>query len=107
MDRGAWRVIVHSVTKTWTQLKQHSMHIHITTNNFLLNKCFKFPVAKVLIQGKKLKRAFQNFSTTILGRRSLVSCRLWGCTESDTTEAAQQQQQQHIIQRHYPKNTKF
>ena len=28
------------------------------------------------------------------GRGSLVGCRLWGCTESDTTEAMQQQQQQ-------------
>ena len=27
---------------------------------------------------------------------SLVGCRLWGCTESDTTEATQQQQQQLI-----------
>ena len=24
------------------------------------------------------------------GRRGLVGCRLWGCTESDTTEATQQ-----------------
>ena len=31
------------------------------------------------------------------GRGSLVGCRLWGRTESDTTEAAQQQQQQHIV----------
>ena len=29
------------------------------------------------------------------GQRSLVGCRLWGHTESDTTEATQQQQQQH------------
>ena len=29
------------------------------------------------------------------GRGSLVGCRLWGRTESDTTEATQQQQQQH------------
>ena len=28
------------------------------------------------------------------GRRSLVGCRLWGRTESDSTEATQQQQQQ-------------
>ena len=28
------------------------------------------------------------------GRRSLVGCRLWGRTESDTTEVMQQQQQQ-------------
>ena len=27
------------------------------------------------------------------GQRSLVGCRLWGCTELDTTEATQQQQQ--------------
>ena len=27
-------------------------------------------------------------------QRSLVGCRLWGCTESDTTEGTQQQQQQ-------------
>ena len=66
MDRGSWRATAHKVTKSWTQLKQLSMHIHITTNNFLLTKCSKFSVAKVLIQGKKLKRAFQNFSTTIL-----------------------------------------
>ena len=28
------------------------------------------------------------------GRGSLVGCRLWGLTESDTTEVTQQQQQQ-------------
>ena len=31
------------------------------------------------------------------GRRSLVGCRLWGCTESDTTEATQQHQ--HHLQK--------
>ena len=30
------------------------------------------------------------------GRGSLVGCHLWGCTESDTTEATSQQQQQHL-----------
>ena len=30
------------------------------------------------------------------GWRSLVGCRLWGHTESDTTEAMQQQQQQQL-----------
>ena len=29
------------------------------------------------------------------GQGSLVGCCLWGCTESDTTEATQQQQQHH------------
>ena len=27
MDRGAWQATVHRVAKSWTQLKQHSMHI--------------------------------------------------------------------------------
>ena len=27
MDRGAWQATVHRVTKSWTQLKQLSMHI--------------------------------------------------------------------------------
>ena len=31
------------------------------------------------------------------GRRSLVGCRLWGRTESDTTEATQQQQQRVVL----------
>ena len=32
----------------------------------------------------------------IPGTGSLVGCRLWGLTESNTTEATQQQQQQHV-----------
>ena len=31
------------------------------------------------------------------GRRSLVGCRLWGRTESDTPGVAQQQQQQQVM----------
>ena len=31
------------------------------------------------------------------GQGSLVGCGLWGCTESDMTEATQQQQQQHLL----------
>ena len=30
------------------------------------------------------------------GQGSLVDCHLWGCTESDTTEATQQQQPLHV-----------
>ena len=29
MDRGAWRAIVHGVTKSWTQLKRLNMHLCI------------------------------------------------------------------------------
>ena len=72
-----------------------------------------------LVQDKKLPRNFQQggplYSITTsqfqknrfarcsscahllhirLNSESLVSCRLWGCTESDTIETTQQQQQQ-------------
>ena len=30
MDRGAWQATVHRVTKSRTQLKQLSMHIHVS-----------------------------------------------------------------------------
>ena len=29
MDRGAWRAVVHRVTKSWTELKQLNMHVRI------------------------------------------------------------------------------
>ena len=38
------------------------------------------------------------FSGESQGRWGLVGCRLWGRTESDTTEATQQQQQHGILQ---------
>ena len=38
------------------------------------------------------------------GRGSLVGCRLWGRTESDTTEATWQQQQ-HVSLRHADNTT--
>ena len=31
MDRAVWRAMVHMVTKSWTQLKQRSMHACIQT----------------------------------------------------------------------------
>ena len=39
------------------------------------------------------------------GWGSLVGCRLWGCTESDTTEATWQQQQQQQTQIKHRHNT--
>jgi len=36
------------------------------------------------------------------GRKSLVGCRSWGHTESDTTEVTQQQQQQQQQQQGFP-----
>ena len=39
------------------------------------------------------------------GRRSLVGCRLWGRTESDTIETTQQQQQQPNVTKQTNKKT--
>ena len=53
-------------------------------NKYLLNTRRKWQPTPVFLPGESQ------------GRGSLVGCRLWGRTESDTTEATQQQQQQHI-----------
>ena len=29
MDQGAWRALVHSVARSWTQVKQLSMHAYM------------------------------------------------------------------------------
>ena len=34
MDRGAWRAMVHRVAKSWTPLKQLSMHIYTHAHFF-------------------------------------------------------------------------
>ena len=33
VDRGAWQAAVHNVAKSWTLLKQLSMHAHCTSEN--------------------------------------------------------------------------
>ena len=67
MDGGAWWAAVHKVAKSQTQL-----------SDFI----FTF---------MHWKRKQQHTPVFLLGepqgRGSLVGCRLWGCTESDTTEA--------------------
>ena len=69
MDRGAWWAAVHGVAKSQTQL-----------NDFTLLFTFihwrrKWQPTPVFLPGESQ------------GRGSLVGCRLWGRTESDTTEA--------------------
>ena len=72
MDGGAWWATVHGVAKSWTRLSLFTfMHWR--------RKWQPTPMF--------LPRESQ-------GQGSLVGCRLWGRTESDTTEATQQQQQQ-------------
>ena len=73
-DGRAWQAIVHGVVKSRAQLSDFTFTFH-------LHALEKEPTP-VFLPGESQ------------GRRSLVGCRLWGCTESDTTEATQQQQQQ-------------
>ena len=65
MDGGAWWAAVHGVAKSWTQLSDFTFTFHFHA----------------------LEKEKATHSSVSQGQRSLVGCRLWGCTESDTTEA--------------------
>ena len=72
MDGGAWWAAVHGVAKSQAQL-----------SDFIFTHWRrKWQPTSVFLPGESQ------------GWRSLVGCRLWGRTESVTTEATQQQQQQ-------------
>ena len=74
MDRGVWWTAVHGVAQSQARLKRLSMHACMHWRR-------KWQPTSVFLPGESQ------------GLGSLVGCRLWGCTESDTTEATQQQQQ--------------
>ena len=68
MDRGAWKAAVHGVAEGRTLLS---------------NLTFTFPF-------HALEEEMATHSSVLAWRipgRSLVGCRLWGLTESDTSEA--------------------
>ena len=68
MDGGAWWDAVHGVAKSRTRLSDFPFTFH-------------FPA---------LEKEMATYSSVLPGESqgwgSLVGCRLWGCTESDTTE---------------------
>ena len=67
MDGGAWWAAVHGVSKSWTQLSDFTL-----TFTHWRRKRQPTPV---FLPGESQ------------GSGSLVGCRLWGHTGSDTTEA--------------------
>ena len=67
-----WKI--HGVAKSWTQLRD------FTFTFTFMHWRRKWQPTPVFLPGESQ------------GRRSLVGCHLWGCTESDTTEVTQQQQ---------------
>ena len=68
MDRGAWLAAVHGVAKSRTRLSDFTFtfHFHALEKEMATHSMF--------VPGESQ------------GRGSLVGCRLWGRTESDTTE---------------------
>ena len=68
MDGGAWEAAVHGVARSRTRLSDFTFtsHFHALEKEMATHPVF-------------LPGEFQ-------GRWSLVGCRLWGHTESDTTE---------------------
>ena len=76
MDGGAWWAAVHGVAKSRTRLSDFTFTFHFHALE------------------KEMATHSSVLAWRIPGRGSLVGCRLWGRTESDTTEATQQQQQQ-------------
>ena len=68
MDRGAWKAAVHGIAKGRTRLSDFTFTFHFHA----------------------LEKAMAAHSSVLpgesQGRGSLVGCRLWGRTESDTTE---------------------
>ena len=75
VDGGAWQAAVHGVAEGWTRLSDFTFTFH-------------FHVLE-----KEMATHSSILAWRIPGMGSLMSCCLWGCTESDTTEATQQQQQ--------------
>ena len=68
MDGGAWQAEVHGVAKSQTRLSDFTFTFHFHT----LEK--EMATHSSVLPGQSQ------------GRWSLVGCRLWGHTESDTTE---------------------
>ena len=69
MDGGAWKAAVHGVVKSWTRLSDFTF-------------TFNFHALE-----KEMATHSSVLAWRIPGTGSLVGCRLWGRTESDTTEA--------------------
>ena len=73
MDGGAWKDAVHGVAEGRTQLSDFTFTFHFHALE------------------KEMATHSSVLAWRIPGTGSLVGCRLWGRTESDTTEATQQQ----------------
>ena len=69
MGGEAWKAAVHGVAKSWTRLSDFTFTFHFHALE------------------KEMATHSNVLAWRIQGRGSLVGCRLWDRTESDTTEA--------------------
>ena len=69
MDRGAWKAVVHGVTKSQTPLSDFTFILHFHALE------------------KEMATHSSVLAWRIPGTGSLVGCHLWGHTELDMTEA--------------------
>ena len=69
MDGGAWWAAVRGVAKSQKRLSDFTFTFHFHALE------------------KEMATHSSVLAWRILGTGSLVGCRLWGCIESDTTEA--------------------
>ena len=69
MDGGAWKAAVHEVAEGWTRLSDFTLTFHFHASE------------------KEMATHSSVLAWRIPGIGSLVGCRLWGCTELNTTEA--------------------
>ena len=70
MDGGAWWAAVYGLAKSRTRLSDFTFSLFT-----FMPWRRKWQPTPVFLPGESQ------------GQQSLVGCRLWGCTESDTTEA--------------------
>ena len=68
MDREAWRAAIHGIAKSRTRLRDFTFTFHFHALE------------------KEMATHSSVLAWRIPGMESLVGCRLWGRTESDTTE---------------------
>ena len=78
MDGGAWQAAVHGVAKSQTRLTDFSLTSHFHALE------------------KEMATHSSVLAWRIPGTGEPGGLRLWGRTESDTTEVTQQQQQQQL-----------
>ena len=69
MDRGAWWAVVHGVAESWTRLRDFTFTFHFHTLE------------------EEMATHSSVLAWRIPGTGEPGGCRLWGRTESDTTEA--------------------